>query len=114
MWECDGIPASRPHVPAWAAQIEKCKLSMREALKACEDAGGDAVIPAEKYDPSGELDEEHIFCAKCRIGQCFEVRSSCPGAAAALLGSAARHALRSRCCGASLQCSAQAALEPAA
>ena len=59
---------------SWAAQIEKCKLSMREALKACEEASGDAVIPADKYDPSGELDEEHIFCAKCRIGQCFEVR----------------------------------------
>lgn len=64
----------RAHVPAGAAQIEKCKLSMREALKACEEAGGDAVIPAEVYDPNGELDEEHIFCAKCSIGQCFEAR----------------------------------------
>ncbi|KAK9846396.1 hypothetical protein WJX81_002962 [Elliptochloris bilobata] len=53
-------------------QIEKCKLIMREALKACQEAGGDAVIPAEVYDANGELDEEHIFCAKCRIGQCFE------------------------------------------
>jgi hypothetical protein len=47
---------------------------MRESLKACEEAGGDAVIPAALYDPSGELDEAHIFCAKCRVGQCFEAR----------------------------------------
>ncbi len=60
--------------PATGMQIEKCKLSMRESLKACEEAGGDAVIPAELYDPNGELDEEHIFCAKCRIGHCFEAR----------------------------------------
>jgi hypothetical protein len=55
-------------------QIERCKLGIREALRAAEEAGGDRPIPARKFDADGEIDQTHIFCAKCHGGESFEAR----------------------------------------
>ena len=56
-------------------QIERCKLGIREALRACCEAGGDRPIPARHFDTEdGEIDEAHIFCAACRGPESFEVR----------------------------------------
>ena len=42
-------------------------------MKLCEEAEGDKAIPAELYDADGELDEAHIFCAKCLDKESFDV-----------------------------------------
>lgn len=54
-------------------QVEKCRLLIREAIKACEEAGGQRTIPAAAYDSDGELDQAHIFCAQCDGVESFEV-----------------------------------------
>jgi hypothetical protein len=51
--------------PASETQVEKSKLLIREAIKACEDAGGTAAIPESAYDANGELHIKDIFCCIC-------------------------------------------------
>jgi hypothetical protein len=46
-------------------QVEKSKLLIREAIKACEDAGGTTAIPESAYDANGELHIKDIFCCVC-------------------------------------------------
>ncbi len=54
-------------------QVEKCKLLIREAIKACEEAGGQRAIAEAAYDSDGGLDQAHIFCAACNGIESFEV-----------------------------------------
>ena len=60
------------------AQIEKCKLGMREAVKECEESGGDRAIPAEHIDEDGEIDEKYILCGRCNDPESYEVRFPVP------------------------------------
>ena len=55
-------------------QIEKCKATIRDAVRYCEDGEGDARIPAAAYDSDGELDASAIFCAKCHSSNSNDVR----------------------------------------
>lgn len=54
-------------------QVEKSKLLIREAVKACEDAGGTPAIPESAYDANGELHIKDIFCCICSGEDSFEV-----------------------------------------
>lgn len=54
-------------------QIEKCKLSIREAVKECEESGGDKAIALQHFDEDGEIEERHIFCSKCLEPESYEV-----------------------------------------
>lgn len=58
-----------------ALQIEKCKLSIREAIKECDMSGGDRAILARHFDEDGEIDAKWIFCAKCADQESYEVLS---------------------------------------
>ncbi len=49
---------------------------MREAVKECEESGGDRAIPPEHIDEDGEIDEAHIFCGHCHDPESYEVRSA--------------------------------------
>ncbi len=55
------------------AQIEKCKLGIREAVKECEISSGDRQILARHFDEDGEIDQKWIFCAKCCEAESYEV-----------------------------------------
>lgn len=46
-------------------QIEKCRGIILDCIRLCDEAGGDRPIPQELFDDDGELDECHIFCARC-------------------------------------------------
>jgi hypothetical protein len=54
--------------------MEKCKATIRDAVRYCEDGEGDARIPAAAYDSDGELDASAIFCAKCHSSDSSDVR----------------------------------------
>jgi len=54
-------------------QIEKCKLSIREAVKECDKSSGDRQILARHFDEDGEIDQKWIFCAKCSDAESYEV-----------------------------------------
>ena len=34
-------------------------------MRRCDEADGDKAIPEDLFDEHGELDEAHIFCARC-------------------------------------------------
>lgn len=38
---------------------------IRECLRQCEEADGDAGIPADLFDSDGQIDNEHIRCSAC-------------------------------------------------
>ena len=38
---------------------------IRDHLKRCEEADGDAGIPPENFDSDGEIDNAHIRCSAC-------------------------------------------------
>lgn len=61
--------------------MEKCKLLIREAIKACEEAGGQLAIAEAAYDSDGGLDQAHIFCAACDGIESFEVQQAVRAAA---------------------------------
>ena len=46
------------------AQVEKCRGVILDCLRQCDEAQGDRSIPQELFDAEGELDEQHIFCAR--------------------------------------------------
>ncbi|KAK9810991.1 hypothetical protein WJX73_003945 [Symbiochloris irregularis] len=48
-----------------AKQMEKSRQAILECIRLCEEAQGDRPIPADRFDEDGELDEQHIFCARC-------------------------------------------------
>ena len=50
---------------AGGLQVKKCRGAILECIRLCEEAGGDRAIPRELFDEDGELDEHHIFCARC-------------------------------------------------
>ena len=54
-------------------QIQKCKEVIRECVKVCDEAEGDKSIPDELFDSDGELDLDHIFCAKCKGNESTDV-----------------------------------------
>jgi hypothetical protein len=67
-------------------QIARCRESIRECVRVCDEAEGDEPIPAELYDSEGELDLDHIFCSKCRGNDSDDVGGaarSCPAGSAA-------------------------------
>lgn len=47
------------------AQVRSSVAILRDCLRVCDEAEGDRAIPAELFDADGELDQRHIFCAKC-------------------------------------------------
>lgn len=58
---------------AWA-QIERCKLGIRDAVRECEASGGDKAIAEAHFDgEDGEIDQADIFCAKCLDPESYEV-----------------------------------------
>ena len=59
-----------------ATQIEKCRATIRDAVRYCEDGEGDVRIPAAAYDSDGELDAGAIFCAKCLSKDSTDVRDN--------------------------------------
>lgn len=68
---------------AWV-QMDKSRQAILECIRLCEEAEGDRAIPAECFDEDGELDEQHIFCARCsdsdtndEVGSCTPV-DICP------------------------------------
>ena len=46
--------------------------ALRECLRVCDEAEGDATIPEALFDDDGELDEAHILCSKCGSRNCTE------------------------------------------
>ena len=52
--------------------IARAKLIIQENMRFIDEGGNFTSIPKECYTPSGELDEEHIFCAKCLGGDAPE------------------------------------------
>jgi hypothetical protein len=68
----------RRYLSCLRVQIEKCKLGMREAVKECEESGGDRAIPAEHIDEDGEIDEKYIHCGRCHDPESYEVRFPIP------------------------------------
>lgn len=74
-----GVSCARTRWECWCEraagvllQVEKCKLAMREAVKECEESGGDRAIPEEHIDEDGEIDEKHIFCGRCHDPESYE------------------------------------------
>lgn len=54
-------------------QIQRCKEVIRECVKVVDEAEGDKAIPAELFDEDGEIDLDHIFCAKCQGNESSDV-----------------------------------------
>ena len=54
-------------------QIQRCKEVIRDCVRVCDEAEGDTSIPAELFDSDGELDLDHIFCAKCKGNESTDV-----------------------------------------
>ena len=50
-------------------QILRCKESVRECVKVCDEVEGDKPISPDLYDSEGELDMEHIVCSKCGVNE---------------------------------------------
>lgn len=78
---CDGCVSPCSAAPlhlcktSTPTQVEKSKLLIREAIKACEDAGGTAAIPESAYDANGELHIKDIFCCICSGREELQVRA---------------------------------------
>lgn len=48
------------------AACDKAKATLVECVRVLEEAGGDARIPEDKFDPeTGEVGEADVFCGKC-------------------------------------------------
>lgn len=47
-------------------RMARCQAAIKNAVRVCEEAQGDTAIAADLFDSDGELDETHIFCARCR------------------------------------------------
>lgn len=46
-------------------------------MRECEESGGDKAIAEEHWDgEDGEIEELHIFCAKCLDPESYEVGAS--------------------------------------
>ena len=46
-------------------QVKKCRASIRDCVRLCEESEGERPIPPELFNEDGELDEEFIFCCRC-------------------------------------------------
>ena len=66
-WKGASREKIKPHAEIHRAKksINRCKETIRECIKVCDEAGGDKRIPPEHFDSEGELDFDKIFCAKC-------------------------------------------------
>ena len=64
---CAADPPQRYTHPALlpVLQVAKCRASIRECVRLCEESQGERPIPPELFDEDGELDEEFIFCCRC-------------------------------------------------
>lgn len=51
----------------------RCKMVIRDAVKAIEEAGGLRAIPATAFDSEGGVGEADIFCGVCHIDESTEV-----------------------------------------
>ena len=56
-------------------QVNKCRASIRDCVRLCEESEGERPIPPELFDEDGELDEEFIFCCRCTETDAPEVCS---------------------------------------
>jgi len=73
-WSCRVWQTSSNVMTSLRPQIEKCRATIRDAVRYCEDGEGGARIPAAAYDSDGELDAGAIFCAMCRSKDSTDVR----------------------------------------
>ena len=55
--------------------MAKCRATIRECARLCELSEGERRIPDEAFDSDGELDADHIVCARC--GSAEESEVSC-------------------------------------
>ena len=53
--------------------MAKCRGSIRDCVRQCEDSEGERPIPPELFDEDGELEEQFIFCCRCTDADAPEV-----------------------------------------